>query len=249
MIEYVNDSFQKTDEQVSSEVLSVMCRTIVRGDLLLSDTSFVATSKKDKIGSYNCKLYDIVNLKYVTLHRSDTTKNDKTQPRKPRDEGAALSFEEYFYEVVDFPPGKGTGMIYESERLRKKSRKFKGTVALSDEFPISIKDLMPLIEVLSPTGKHFDKLNTFFVSKFPEGNFPVQIGSSIFSLAYRLLYTRQPTTFSIDRASCLSNHSCHSHLPKVCEEQCNRRRVVRNTAQLQSGQYAPSRFHYGGRFL
>lgn len=180
MVEYVNDTFQKTDEQVSSEVLSVMCRTIVRGDLLLSDTSFASTNKKEKIGNYNCKLYDIVNLKYVTLHRSDTTKNDKTQPRKPRDEGPALSFEEYFYEAVNFPPGKGTGMIYESERLRKKSRKFKGTVALSDEYPISIKELMPLIEVLSPTGKHFDKLKTFFVSKFPEGNFPVQIELPVF---------------------------------------------------------------------
>lgn len=180
-MEYVNDQFQKSDETVSKELRSIMCRTLVRGDLLLKDVEFSQGSKKDKIGEYPCRQYEMSGLKYVTLHRSDGTKSDKSTPRKPRpDEGPALTFEEYFYEVVNFPPGKGTGMIYESERVRKKSRKFKGTVMMTESFPLSIEKLLPLIEVLAPTGKHFDKLKTFFIGKMPSGLFPVQIVLPVF---------------------------------------------------------------------
>jgi hypothetical protein len=178
-VEYVNDSFQKTDEQVAKEVQSIMCRTVVRGDLLLENCSFAQSSKKTKIGEYNCKIYNASKLKYVTLHRSDTTKSDKHTPRKPRDEPPALNFDEYFYEVVSFPPGKGVGMIYDSERLRKKTRKFRGTVAMSDNFPISVDNLMPLLEVLVPTGKHFEKLKSFCKSKLPPGQYPVEIGLTL----------------------------------------------------------------------
>jgi len=175
-LEHITDNVEeKTDDLVSKEVHESLCRTIVRGDFKLKKVQFVpyVPPKESKIGEYQCRLFDLNKLKYVSKHRSDTSKTDKTKPREPRTEGPAIDFDEYFYGEV--PPGKGLGLLYASERFRKKTRVFKGRVWLTNQFPLPMEKLLPLLEILSPTAKHFCRLRDFLAINTPVGNFPVQI--------------------------------------------------------------------------
>jgi len=179
-IEYVTDNLEeKPDEVVSKEVHESLCRTIVRGDFKTDSVEVIPNSSKEqKIGDWNCKPFELSGLKYITLHRSDSTAPDKQTPRAPRKEGPALDFDEYFYGEV--PPGKGIGLIYASERFRKKTRNFKSKMWLTKEFPVTIPKIIPLLEVLSPTAKHFNKLQQVLSICFPENSFPVQTEIPVF---------------------------------------------------------------------
>ena len=47
----------------------------------------------------------------------------------------------------------------------------------SNDFPLSVEQILPVLELLSPTGKHFQKMKTFVEMKLPkEAGFPVKIG-------------------------------------------------------------------------
>jgi len=139
----------------------------------------VDVSEKDQmIGRWKSRVFELSDLKYITLHRTDSIKTDKSVPRQPRDEPPAIDYQEYFY--GDVPEGKGMGLIYASERFRKKKRNFKGKVWLTTEFPLTLEKLSPLLEMLSPTAKHFSKLQTFLSMRTPVGHFPIQIEMPVF---------------------------------------------------------------------
>jgi hypothetical protein len=45
---------------------------------------------------------------------------------------------------------------------------------MSHDVPLTIEQLLPLFEILSPSNEHFDKLREFISLKLPPG-FPVQV--------------------------------------------------------------------------
>jgi hypothetical protein len=47
---------------------------------------------------------------------------------------------------------------------------------MASDFPLSVSQILPLLEILAPTGKHFQKVQEFFSVAFPEGMFPVKMG-------------------------------------------------------------------------
>merc|ERR1719266_2412185 len=61
------------------------------------------------------------------------------------------------------------------EHICKESRKtFKATVAMSEEFPLTVEMLLSVLEVIAPQFKHFQKLRDFIEMKLPPG-FPVKV--------------------------------------------------------------------------
>mmetsp|Transcript_42831 Transcript_42831/g.108127 ORF Transcript_42831/g.108127 Transcript_42831/m.108127 type:complete len:673 (-) Transcript_42831:32-2050(-) len=76
---------------------------------------------------------------------------------------------------------KGAGLIYTSEAVKKKTRPFKGYVSLSENIPLSLVDLLPVFEIMSPSRKHYERLLTFLTSQMPElrTSFPVKIKSLV----------------------------------------------------------------------
>ena len=57
---------------------------------------------------------------------------------------------------------------------KEQRKNFSASIWMSHEFPLSIQQLLPLFEILSPSNEHFDKLREFISLKLPPG-FPVQV--------------------------------------------------------------------------
>ncbi|XP_032669495.1 ankyrin repeat domain-containing protein 13C isoform X2 [Odontomachus brunneus] len=79
-----------------------------------------------------------------------------------------ITWEEY----VVAPPGKcpllGRNLVY-----KESSKSFKATVAMSQDFPLTVDMLLNVLEVIAPF-KHINKLRQFVLMKLPPG-FPVKI--------------------------------------------------------------------------
>lgn len=54
------------------------------------------------------------------------------------------------------------------------------SVWMAQNFPLTIADLMPIFEIMSPTGKHFERLKSFISLDMPPG-FPVKLEVPIFA--------------------------------------------------------------------
>jgi hypothetical protein len=187
-LEFFNNFRWKTRKAIERDINVVFCRTLLKIDMQMDGVVFNppprgwfgSSSNSETVGAWKGEKMEVSGFKYITKHRTDTTKQ-KDQPRTPRDEAPAVSFEEYFEGELAKDIGKGKGLLYASEKYREKVREFKGNVWFSKEFPLSIEEVMPVIELLTPTGKHFQKLKQFVELKMPpEAGFPVKIEIPVF---------------------------------------------------------------------
>ena len=85
------------------------------------------------------------------------------------------SLAEYFFPEVDRCGQCKEIIIGSVPEVSEKVQKFKGTVWLADEFPLSVEEhVLPVIELLSLNLPHFSKLKDFLAMKIPPG-FPVKL--------------------------------------------------------------------------
>ena len=82
---------------------------------------------------------------------------------------------EYFYPEIDKNGIPKDIIIGNIPEINEKVQKFKGTVWLADEFPLSVEEhVLPVIELISMNMPHFSKLKEFLAMKIPPG-FPVKL--------------------------------------------------------------------------
>jgi hypothetical protein len=94
----------------------------------------------------------------------------------PEPKRSSISMEDYFF--PDFCDTEKTNFhLGRPMRLKEVRKTYKATVWMSQEFPFSIQDLLPLLEIMSPSGKHWTKVKDFIEMRLPPG-FPIKIGKS-----------------------------------------------------------------------
>ncbi|KAE8915223.1 hypothetical protein PF005_g11819 [Phytophthora fragariae] len=64
-------------------------------------------------------------------------------------------------------------MVHTQPSCRKITKSFPATVYMSDQFPLSVSEFLPVIEVLSKTTSAFESMQEFFSAALTDG-FPVQ---------------------------------------------------------------------------
>uniref|UniRef100_A0A3B3B8U2 Ankyrin repeat domain 13A n=1 Tax=Oryzias melastigma TaxID=30732 RepID=A0A3B3B8U2_ORYME len=88
----------------------------------------------------------------------------------------AITPEEYFNPEFDL----GNRDIGRPIELSIRTQKFKGTLWMSEEHPLSlVEQVTPIIDLMARTSSHFARLRDFVTLKFPPG-FPVKIEIPLF---------------------------------------------------------------------
>ena len=84
--------------------------------------------------------------------------------------------EEYFNALVDLTDRDIGRPIDQST----KTQKFKATLWLCEEYPLSLQEqVVPIIDLMSASNAHFKKLKDFITLQLPAG-FPVKIGEFVY---------------------------------------------------------------------
>jgi ankyrin repeat domain-containing protein 13 len=192
---------QETETEIHDEIDMLMQSDIVNAKLNTKNISFtpvktgwlIKEDKKEQICQYTCEVYHVNNLvmeqrkRREHLNSKDLQKN-KTSivesltkapiveidpnveiPRRASLHPPAvknISWEEYINS--EEAPTLGRDLVF-----KKSQKTFKATIAMSQDFPLSIEILLNVLEVIAPF-KHFAKLRDFVSLKLPKG-FPVKL--------------------------------------------------------------------------
>lgn len=176
----IGDSFEAdiADKEVN-EVLS--STSLIKMSPIFDHVVFATTKtwfgneKTEKIGddAWNAKIYEVSGFDLKILNRHRVKRTDaipKTKEDRIKD----------LLERSGTPSTKFTGLLLDNEAVSEKLKSYKATVWISEEFPRTKQELLPIFEILAPTQKHFHKLNTFISLKMPSAGFPVKVDIPVF---------------------------------------------------------------------
>ena len=167
------------------------------------------SDKTDQVNGYSSKVFDVSGVQIITRTRTEHLSNEdrlQLEEIKKRNQShtpALLSFlvQPEQEEIIDtthiqYPesmnpfnlsiedyfnpkqhPGKDIGCI---KKMKSRVQKFSATVALADEFPLSLQDqVLPIINLMANSNSHFAKLRDFITLQLPAG-FPIKIEIPLF---------------------------------------------------------------------
>ncbi|XP_076653675.1 ankyrin repeat domain-containing protein 13D isoform X2 [Halictus rubicundus] len=165
------------------------------------------SDKTEMINGHDCKVFSASNVELITKTRLEhLSEPDKARARAPRTPlqsflGIAeqqenclnattseeynnvgnpsnITAEEYFDPDVDLN-GRDIGRPKE---INTKIQKFKATLWLSEEYPLSLQEqIMPIVDLMAISSSHFAKLKDFIQMQLPAG-FPVKIEIPLFHI-------------------------------------------------------------------
>ncbi|XP_033208375.1 ankyrin repeat domain-containing protein 13D isoform X2 [Belonocnema kinseyi] len=165
------------------------------------------SDKSEAVNGHECKVFSASNVELITKTRMEhLSETDKARARAPRTplqsflgiaeqqqetSGATASeeymnvgnpsnitAEEYFDPAVDLS-GRDIGRPKE---VNTKIQKFKATLWLSEDYPLSLQEqIMPIVDLMAISSSHFAKLKDFIQMQLPAG-FPVKIEIPLFHI-------------------------------------------------------------------
>nr|KAF6463810.1 ankyrin repeat domain 13A [Rousettus aegyptiacus] len=162
------------------------------------------TDKAEVVNGYEAKVYTVNNVSVITKIRTEhLTEEEKKRykadrnplesllgtvehqfgaQRDPTTECAtannptAITPDEYFDEEFDLRDRD----IGRPKELTIRTQKFKATLWMCEEFPLSlVEQVIPIIDLMARTSTHFARLRDFIKLEFPPG-FPVKIEIPLF---------------------------------------------------------------------
>ncbi|XP_015177619.1 PREDICTED: ankyrin repeat domain-containing protein 13D isoform X1 [Polistes dominula] len=166
------------------------------------------SDKSEVINGHECKVFSASNVELITKTRLEhLSEADKARARAPRTPlqsflGIAeqqhencnattsqeeysnvgnpsnITAEEYFDPDIDLN-GRDIGRPKE---INTKIQKFKATLWLSEEYPLSLQEqIMPIVDLMAISSSHFAKLKDYIQMQLPSG-FPVKIEIPLFHI-------------------------------------------------------------------
>ncbi|KAI5133442.1 ankyrin repeat domain-containing protein 13A isoform X1 [Manis pentadactyla] len=162
------------------------------------------TDKAEVVNGYEAKVYTVNNVSVITKIRTEhLTEEEKKRYKADRNPlesllgtvehqfGAqgdlttecatannptAITPDEYFNEEFDLKDRD----IGRPKELMIRTQKFKATLWMCEEFPLSlVEQVIPIIDLMAPTSAHFARLRDFIKLEFPPG-FPIKIEIPLF---------------------------------------------------------------------
>lgn len=159
------------------ELKRMMTREINRTAPITDKVVFTAAKtwlgyeKTEKIGDdgWKAKIFDFDGFDLRILNRKKIKRKGDVVMI------SAAEARQDLLDQVEVADTKPRGLIFPNEEFSEKTKSYKGTAWISEEFPRTVEELLPIFETLAPTQKHFDKMNQFISMKMPACGFPVKL--------------------------------------------------------------------------
>ncbi|XP_012533297.1 ankyrin repeat domain-containing protein 13D [Monomorium pharaonis] len=166
------------------------------------------SDKSEVVNGHECKVFSASNVELITKTRLEhLSEADKARARAPRTplqsflgiaeqqqescstiatseefnnvgNSSNITPEEYFDPAIDLN-GRDIGRPKE---VNTKIQKFKATLWLSEDYPLSLQEqIMPIVDLMAISSSHFAKLKDFIQMQLPAG-FPVKIEIPLFHI-------------------------------------------------------------------
>lgn len=166
------------------------------------------SDKSEVVNGHECKVFSASNVELITKTRLEhLSEADKARARAPRTplqsflgiaeqqqescstvatseefnsvgNSSNITAEEYFDPAIDLN-GRDIGRPKE---VNTKIQKFKATLWLSEDYPLSLQEqIMPIVDLMAISSSHFAKLKDFIQMQLPAG-FPVKIEIPLFHI-------------------------------------------------------------------
>lgn len=164
------------------------------------------SDKTETVNGFDCKVFSATNVELITKtrteHLTDTDKAKAKQPKTPLQSFLGIaeieeksmvnanSNEEYTHsgnpcnitpeEYFDINCDLDGRDIGRPKEVNTKIQKFKATLWLSENYPLSLQEqIMPIVDLMAISSSHFAKLKDFIQMQLPAG-FPVKIEIPLF---------------------------------------------------------------------
>ncbi|KAK9503794.1 hypothetical protein O3M35_010276 [Rhynocoris fuscipes] len=230
--------------------------------------------KSEVINGQTCKVFGASNVELVTKTRSEHLSEEdkakfksaktplqsflgiaeveeKAPSNSPLEEYSQsanpchISAEEYFNADVQL----GNRDIGRPKEMTTRIQKFKATLWLSEDYPLSLPEqIMPIVDLMAISSSHFAKLKNFIQMQLPSG-FPVKIEIPLFHvlnarITFGNIFGMEQSVEGIDRIEdggkthCIVNDSCFNPPPSYTLLGCETRRQVSLEEEDDMLQYA-----------
>lgn len=185
---------EEVDLLMSGDIISAQISTKPINFTKAQSGWFFKEDRHEMVGTYNATFYSINGISLETRKRREHLSNEDLQKNKallenfakgnvdqqdgeeyPRKESlppppkTEVSWKAY----IEAPPGEFPH-LGRKQMCKESSKAFKATVAMSEEFPLTVDMLLNILEIIAPQFKHFQKLRDFVEMKLPPG-FPVKV--------------------------------------------------------------------------
>ncbi|XP_072003252.1 ankyrin repeat domain-containing protein 13A [Engystomops pustulosus] len=203
------DSMQPAEREVSKRLTSPIINTSLDTTSIAFERTKSGfwgwrTDKAELVNGYEAKVYSANNVNVVTKTRTEhLTEDEKSRYKADRNflesllgtvehqfgaqgdlttefatanNPTAITPEEYFNPNFDLKNRD----IGRPKELAIRTQKFKGTLWMCEDFPLSLAEqVTPIIDLMARTSSHFAHLRDFITLQFPPG-FPVKIEIPLF---------------------------------------------------------------------
>lgn len=203
------DSMQPAEREVTKRLTSPVINTSLDTTSIAFERTKSGfwgwrTDKAESVNGYEAKVYSANNVNVITKTRTEhLTEDEKSRYKADRNflesllgtvehqfgaqgdlttefatanNPTAITPEEYFnpdFELKNRDIGR-------PKELSIRTQKFKGTLWMCEDFPLSLAEqVTPIIDLMARTSSHFAHLRDFITLQFPPG-FPVKIEIPLF---------------------------------------------------------------------
>uniref|UniRef100_A0A023F330 Putative ankyrin repeat protein n=1 Tax=Triatoma infestans TaxID=30076 RepID=A0A023F330_TRIIF len=270
---------QPTPESVSARLTAPITTTYLDTDKISFERNKSGIwgwrqDKSEVINGQSCKVFGASNVELVTKTRSEhLSEEDKSKFKSaktplqsflgiaeveekapvsvPHEEYSHcgnpchISAEEYFNSDIPL----GTRDIGRPKEMTTRIQKFKATLWLSEDYPLSLPEqIMPIVDLMAISSSHFAKLKNFIQMQLPSG-FPVKIEIPLFHvlnarITFGNIFGLEQSVEGIDRIEeggkthCIVNDSCFIPPASYTLLGCETRRQVSLEEEDDMLQYA-----------
>jgi len=192
---------EETEMEFEDEVDLLMSGDIISAQVSTKPISFnkakagwiFREDREEMVGNYRATFYNVNGINLETRkrreHLSDADLQKNKQLLESFTKGNMEHGDDVFAHKESLPPPASANVTWPEYTacppgehpilgrkpvFKESSKAFKATVAMSEEFPLSIAMLLNVLEIIAPQFKHFQKLRDFVEMKLPPG-FPVKL--------------------------------------------------------------------------